>query len=234
MRRPCAAASSRRSATARPWRERDARRLVSFSCNDYLGLSHDPRVVAAARRAVADYGAGSGGSRLVTGNHPLLTALEARLAAHKGTEAALVFGSGYLANLGITPALVGAGDLILIDELAHACMWGGARMSGASVLTFRHNDVADLARLLSEHRATASQGDDPHGAGVQHGRRPGAARRHPASRRDPRRLDAGGRRARTRNRRGRPARTARDGHPVEVARRRMAAISARRAPSSIC
>ncbi|MCJ2112156.1 aminotransferase class I/II-fold pyridoxal phosphate-dependent enzyme [Methylobacterium sp. E-025] len=133
--------------------ERGARRLVSFSCNDYLGLSHDPRVIAAAQAAVAAYGAGSGGSRLVTGNHPLLTALEARLAAHKGTEAALVFGSGYLANLGITPALVGAGDLILVDELAHACMWGGARISGATILTFRHNDVADLGRLLSAHRA---------------------------------------------------------------------------------
>ncbi|MGU3536305.1 aminotransferase class I/II-fold pyridoxal phosphate-dependent enzyme [Methylobacterium sp. A54F] len=132
--------------------ERGGRRLVSFSCNDYLGLSHDPRVVAAAQGAVAAYGAGAGGSRLVTGNHPLLTALEARLARHKGKAAALVFGSGYLANLGITPALVGAGDLVLIDALAHACMWAGARVSGATVVAFRHNDVADLARLLGEHR----------------------------------------------------------------------------------
>ncbi|WP_375456613.1 aminotransferase class I/II-fold pyridoxal phosphate-dependent enzyme [uncultured Methylobacterium sp.] len=132
--------------------ERGGRRLVSFSCNDYLGLSHDPRVVAAAQGAVTAYGAGAGGSRLVTGNHPLLSALEARLAAHKGTEAALVFGSGYLANLGITPALVGAGDLVLVDALAHACMWGGARVSQATVLPFRHNDAGDLARLLGSHR----------------------------------------------------------------------------------
>lgn len=132
--------------------ERGGRSLVSFSCNDYLGLSHDPRVVAAAQGAVAAYGAGAGGSRLVTGNHPLLSALEARLAAHKGTEAALVFGSGYLANLGITPALVGAGDLVLVDALAHACMWGGARVSQATVLPFRHNDVGDLARLLGTRR----------------------------------------------------------------------------------
>lgn len=132
---------------------RAGRRLVSFSCNDYLGLSHDPRVIAAAQEAVAAYGAGSGGSRLVTGNHPVLDALEARLAAHKGKEAALVFGSGYLANLGITPALAGRGDLVLLDELSHACMWAGARLSGATVAAFRHNDVADLARLLRAERA---------------------------------------------------------------------------------
>ncbi|WP_144766374.1 aminotransferase class I/II-fold pyridoxal phosphate-dependent enzyme [Methylobacterium dankookense] len=131
---------------------RAGRRLVSFSCNDYLGLSHDPRVIAAAQAAVAAYGAGSGGSRLVTGNHPILDALEARLAAHKGKEAALVFGSGYLANLGITPALAGRGDLVLLDELSHACMWAGARLSGAKVAAFRHNDVSDLARLLRAER----------------------------------------------------------------------------------
>ncbi|MEE7477847.1 aminotransferase class I/II-fold pyridoxal phosphate-dependent enzyme [Methylobacterium hispanicum] len=132
--------------------ERAGRRLVSFSCNDYLGLSHHPRVVAAAQAAAARYGAGSGGSRLVTGNHPLLDALEERLAHHKGKAAALVFGSGYMANLGITPALAGRGDLVLLDELSHACMWAGARLSGARTLSFRHNDVADLARLLEAER----------------------------------------------------------------------------------
>ena len=132
---------------------RDGRTLISFSCNDYLGLSHHPRVVAAAQAALAGHGAGAGGSRLVTGNHPVLTALEARLAAHKGTEAALVFGSGYLANLGITPALAGKGDLVVLDELSHACMWAGAKLSGARILTFRHNDVADLAAQLAASRA---------------------------------------------------------------------------------
>ncbi|MDP4004043.1 aminotransferase class I/II-fold pyridoxal phosphate-dependent enzyme [Methylobacterium sp. NEAU K] len=131
---------------------RKGRALVSFSCNDYLGLSHHPRVTAAAQDAVAAHGAGAGGSRLVTGDHPVLGALEDRLARHKGTEAALVFGSGYLANLGITPALAGRGDLVLLDELSHACMWAGARLSGARVLTFRHNDPADLAAKLAEHR----------------------------------------------------------------------------------
>lgn len=132
---------------------RDGRALVSFSCNDYLGLSQHPRVVAAAQDAVATYGAGSGGSRLVTGNHPILADLETRLAAHKGKDAALVFGSGYLANLGITPALAGAGDLVVLDELSHACMWAGAKLSGARILTFRHNDTADLAAILAARRA---------------------------------------------------------------------------------
>lgn len=132
---------------------RDGRRLISFSCNDYLGLSLDPRVIAAAQEAVAEYGAGAGGSRLVTGNHPVLAKLEERLARHKGKEAALVFGSGYLANLGIVPALAGASDLMLVDALAHSCLWAGARLSGAQVVRFRHNDVADLEDLLREHRA---------------------------------------------------------------------------------
>ncbi|MEL6064019.1 MULTISPECIES: aminotransferase class I/II-fold pyridoxal phosphate-dependent enzyme [unclassified Methylobacterium] len=132
---------------------RRGRALVSFSCNDYLGLSHHPRVIAAAQAAAASYGAGAGGSRLVTGDHPYLGALEDGLARHKGKEAALVFGSGYLANLGITPALAGRGDLVLLDELSHACMWAGARLSGARVLTFRHNDPADLAATLAAHRA---------------------------------------------------------------------------------
>ena len=137
--------------------ERDGRALVSFSCNDYLGLSHDPRVIAAAREALARYGAGAGASRLVTGNHPPLVALEARLARHKGAEAALVFGSGYLANLGIAPALVGRGDLVLVDDLGHSCFFAGARLSGAETLRFRHNDLVHLDALLTERRGGAGR-----------------------------------------------------------------------------
>jgi 8-amino-7-oxononanoate synthase len=137
--------------------ERGGRRLISFSCNDYLGLSHDPRVKAAAARAVETYGAGAGASRLVSGDYPLLAELEARLARLKGTEDACVFGSGYLANAGIIPTCVGARDLILVDELAHACIWAGAKLSGARVLTFRHNDVAHLAALLDAERAGAER-----------------------------------------------------------------------------
>jgi 8-amino-7-oxononanoate synthase len=131
---------------------RDGRRLISFSCNDYLGLSQDPRVKAAAQAAIARYGAGAGASRLVTGDYPLLSELETRLAHYKGTEAALVFGSGYLANLGVIPALAGPDDLILLDELAHACMVSGARLSQARVLTYRHNDLEDLAEKLAATR----------------------------------------------------------------------------------
>src|SRR5215470_17400125 len=133
--------------------ERDGRRLLSFSCNDYLNLSQHPAVKAAAIAAIEQYGVGSGASRLVTGNHPLYAELEARLARLKGTEAACVFGSGYLANTGIIPALVGRNDLILLDDLSHACIWAGTRLSDATVMPFRHNDPAHVEALLREHRA---------------------------------------------------------------------------------
>ena len=135
------------------WVERDGRRLLSFCCNDYLNLTQHPTLKAAAATAIEHYGVGAGASRLVTGNHPLYGELETRLARLKGTEAACVFGSGYLANAGIIPALVGRGDLILIDELAHASLWTGVRLSRATVLSFRHNDVHDASALLEEHRA---------------------------------------------------------------------------------
>ena len=131
---------------------RAGRNLVSFSCNDYLGLSQHPVVKRAAIEAVELYGAGAGASRLVTGDHPLYCALEDRLARLKGTEDAVVFGSGYLANIGIAPSLVGAGDLILIDELAHSCIHAGARLSRAELRRFRHNDLDDLRRLLDGRR----------------------------------------------------------------------------------
>lgn len=137
------------------WVERDGRRLMSFSCNDYLGLSHHPAVKAAAVAAIGLYGAGAGASRLVTGDHPLFGKLESRLAVLKGAEAACVFGSGYLANLGIIPTFAGPGDLVLVDELAHACIWAGAKLSGAGVVGFRHNDVADLAAKLGAGRRLA-------------------------------------------------------------------------------
>ncbi len=135
------------------WAVRDGRRLLSFSCNDYLNLTQHPAVRQAAIAAVERYGVGSGASRLVTGNHPLFTQLEERLAQWKDTEAACVFGSGYLANVGIIPVLAGAGDLLLLDELAHACLFAGARLSRARLLTFRHNDVAHAEELLQLHRA---------------------------------------------------------------------------------
>jgi len=135
------------------WAERDGRRLLSFSCNDYLNFSQHPQIVAAAIETTKRYGVGAGASRLVTGNHPLYDELEARLARLKGSEAACVFGSGYLANTGIIPAVVGSDDLILVDELAHACIHAGARLSGAQIHLYRHCDPNHAENLLAQHRA---------------------------------------------------------------------------------
>jgi 8-amino-7-oxononanoate synthase len=132
---------------------RAGRRMVSFSCNDYLNLSTHPDIVAAAVDATRRYGVGAGGSRAVTGNHPLYAVLEAKLAARKGSEAAVVFGSGYLANSGLIPALLTAEDLLLVDKLAHSCIWAGAKLSGARVVAFPHNDLRALEASLRAERA---------------------------------------------------------------------------------
>jgi 8-amino-7-oxononanoate synthase len=134
------------------WVERDGKRLLSFSCNDYLNLTQHPQVKRAAAAALERYGAGSGASRLVTGNHPLYAELEGRLARIKGTEAAVVFGSGYLANAGIIPVLIGRDGLAVLDELSHACIYAGAQLSRGKVMTFRHNDVTHARELLAAHR----------------------------------------------------------------------------------
>jgi 8-amino-7-oxononanoate synthase len=134
---------------------RNGRTLISFCCNDYLNLSHHPKVIAAAKDATDRYGTGSGASRLVTGNHPLFGELEARLAKLKQAEDCVIFGSGYLANLGIIPSLTGAGDLILADELSHSCLLTGTKLSGATSHIFRHNDLAHAEALLAAHRGEA-------------------------------------------------------------------------------
>ena len=145
------------TACAGIWAERDGRRLLSFSSNDYLNLSQHPDVIAAAIEAVARYGVGAGASRLVTGTHPLYAELESRLARLKGTEAACVFGSGYLANTGIIPALLGPDDLILVDELSHACIHAGAKLSGAAAYRYRHADTAHVEALLAAHRGAKAR-----------------------------------------------------------------------------
>ena len=151
LRRRLVETDRRENAAAR----RGGRELISFCCNDYLNLSQHPDIKRAAIEATEKYGAGSGASRLVSGNHPLFSQLEQRLGDLKQAEDCVVFGSGYMANLGIVPALVGAGDLILADELAHACLMSGAKLSGATAFTFRHNDLAHLGELLAAHRADA-------------------------------------------------------------------------------
>lgn len=128
---------------------------LNFSSNDYLGLSRDPRLSQAAIEAIRLHGTGAGASRLVTGNHEAYAACESAIASLKSTESALVFGAGYLANIGTIPALVGEGDLVVLDALSHACMISGARMSGAKVEFFRHNDVDHLRLVLARERAPA-------------------------------------------------------------------------------
>jgi 8-amino-7-oxononanoate synthase len=126
--------------------------LISFTDNDYLGLSTHPDVIDAAKSAADEYGAGSGASRLVTGNHPLYSALEAKIAQIKGSEAAAVFGSGYLANVGIIPTLVGKDDLIIADELVHTCIHAGMTLSRSTVKFFRHSNVDHLKEILRADR----------------------------------------------------------------------------------
>jgi 8-amino-7-oxononanoate synthase len=132
--------------------KRAGRELISFSSNDYLGLAEHPKVLAAAQEALKKYGAGAKASRLVSGNHPLYSKLETALAKYKGTEAACVFGSGYLANVGAIPALVGKNDLILADRLAHACMLDAAKISDATLMRFAHNNIEHCRMLLEANR----------------------------------------------------------------------------------
>jgi len=127
------------------------REVVNLASNNYLGLAAHPRVVAAAARALAEHGLGSGAARLISGNHRLFGELEARLAELKGAEAALVFGSGYQANLGLMQALAPDG-VILCDRLDHASLLDGARLAGASLKVYPHKDTKRLAALLEKYR----------------------------------------------------------------------------------
>jgi len=126
--------------------------LIDLCSNDYLGLARHPAVVEGARLALERYGAGARASRLITGNYELLEELEAELAAFKGTGSALVFPSGYQANLGLLSLLIEPGDAAFVDRLAHACLVDGVRLSGARLRVFPHNDVARLGELLAAAR----------------------------------------------------------------------------------
>ncbi|MDT8904038.1 8-amino-7-oxononanoate synthase [Anaeroselena agilis] len=122
---------------------------LMLASNDYLGLTRHPAVRRAAADAAMRLGGGAGGSRLTTGNHALYAALEEELAAFKGTEAALVFGSGYMANIGTLGALAGGDDVIFSDELNHASIVDGCRLAKARTVVYRHCDPADLAAKLA-------------------------------------------------------------------------------------
>jgi glycine C-acetyltransferase/8-amino-7-oxononanoate synthase len=130
----------------------DGRDVLLFASNDYLGLARHPDVVAAAVDATQLYGAGAGAARLVSGSLPPHRQLDEALAQFKGAESALTFGSGYLANIGAIPALIGRGGLILADRLCHASLIDGCRLSGADFRVYRHNDMEHLAALLGKRR----------------------------------------------------------------------------------
>jgi 8-amino-7-oxononanoate synthase len=127
----------------------DGQRVVDFSSNDYLGLAADPRLAEAAAAALRDEGTGGAAARLISGNHALHERLEAELARLKGAEAALLFPSGYAANVGTIPALAGRGDAVYSDALNHASLIDGIRLSRAEARVFPHLDVSALDRMLS-------------------------------------------------------------------------------------
>lgn len=128
----------------------DGHKVVLLGSNNYLGLSIHPQVIAAAVSATEEFGTGSSGSRLISGNSELYSRLETNLAKTKATEAALVFSSGYAANTSIIPVLAGENDLILSDELNHASIIDGCRLSRATKKIYRHCDVEHLHNLLIE------------------------------------------------------------------------------------
>ena len=127
--------------------------MLMFASNNYLGLAGDRRLIDAAIRTTEMYGTGSTGSRLVTGHLALHEELEQAIADLKSTESALVFSSGYLANLGAISAIVGQRDLILGDEYNHSCLKKGALMSGATAIDYQHLNLSDLTAKLQEYRS---------------------------------------------------------------------------------
>ena len=133
----------------------DGRDVLLFAGSNYLDLARHPEVVAAAERGARDWGCAAGGSRLITGNLACHESLEQELADFFGREAALAFNTGYMANVGVIPAIVGPGDVLVSDELNHASIIDGARLARAEVSVFRHGDVADFSETLARVRPGA-------------------------------------------------------------------------------
>ena len=139
----------------------DGREVISLSSNDYLGLTHHPRLKAAAVEAIREFGAGSGAVRTIAGTMTLHEELEAELAAFKGSEAVLTFQSGFTANTGVIPAITGEADLIVSDALNHASIIDGMRLSKAPRKIYSHRDLAGLEEILAE----ATERGRPDGSG---------------------------------------------------------------------
>jgi len=137
-----------------PWLIVDGKKVLNFCSNNYLGLANHPKLIAAAQEALKKYGAGPGAVRSIAGTMELHLELEKRLAAFKGVEAAITFQSGFCANLATIPALVGKDDVIFSDELNHASIIDGSRLSGARIVRFAHADPADLEKVIKENAGT--------------------------------------------------------------------------------
>ncbi|HLB69686.1 MAG: 8-amino-7-oxononanoate synthase [Candidatus Methanoperedens sp.] len=131
---------------------KDGRELVNLSSNNYLGLTIHPKVKRSAIDAIEKYGTSAGSARLISGNFDLYNHLEKKIAQFKGTEAAIVFGTGYMANLGVISAITTRGDLIISDELNHASIIDGCRLSRAEVKVYSHKDTSCLGKILSESK----------------------------------------------------------------------------------
>jgi 8-amino-7-oxononanoate synthase len=132
--------------------QRGEQTFVSFCCNDYLGLSQNQLVKKAAMDAIEKYGVGARASRYVTGNNALYHKLEQQIAHMKKADDGIVFASGYAGAVGVIPALVGKGDLIVADKLIHASLIDGSKLSGAKLMRFLHNDMEHCRKILEENR----------------------------------------------------------------------------------
>ncbi len=135
-----------------PWLVVDGKRVLNFCSNNYLGLANDPRLVKAAKQAIDRFGIGPAAVRTIAGTMSLHLELERALAEFKEAEAAISFQSGFNANLATIPAIVGRGDVIFSDELNHASIIDGCRLSRAQIVRYPHNDARALRELLQEHR----------------------------------------------------------------------------------
>lgn len=135
-----------------------SRQLHNFSANDYLGLAGHPAIIASFTEGIGRYGAGAAASRLVCGTLPPHVALEESLADAKSAEAALVFSSGFATAVGCIPAIVGPTDTVILDKLSHASLIDGARLSGATLRVFPHNDLEKLRKLLAGIRGKDASG----------------------------------------------------------------------------
>jgi glycine C-acetyltransferase len=134
------------------WLVVDGKRVLNFCSNNYLGMANHPRIVQAAQEAMKKYGVGPAAVRSIAGTMDLHLELERRLAAFKGVDAAITFQSGFTANMGTIPALVGKDDAVFSDELNHASIIDGCRLSGAKIIRYAHCNPQDLNRVLSEER----------------------------------------------------------------------------------